>query len=105
MPLLGALLVSLFGQLAGFFATYVTKKAANVAAFVTLSLALTAALWTALLALIAGVSWPSLPGVATGLYLANAGAFAGLVSTVIATEVSITAYRYNLEAAKIVAVS
>jgi len=103
MPLLGALLSTLFGGLAAWLAAYVGKKAAITIAYAAVGLSLTAALWVALLALAASVSWPSVPGLSTGLWLANSGAFAGLVATVIATEVAVSAYRYNMQAARVAA--
>lgn len=103
MPLLGALVSTLFGGLASWLALYVSKKAAITLAYATVSLSLAAALWGALLALASTVSWPALPGVQTGLYLANASAFSGLVATIITTEVAISAYRYNKDAARVAA--
>lgn len=105
MPLLGALLVNLFGGLASFLAQYITKKAANVTAYIAVSLTLVAALWAALLGVVSAVAIPSLPGVQTGLWLANAGALSGLVAVIITTEVTITAFRYQREAAKVAALA
>jgi len=105
MPLLGGLIATLFGGLAAWLAAYVGKKAAVTVAFAAVVLAMTAALWVALLGLAAAVSWPSIPGLQIGLWLANADAFSGLVATVIGTEVTISAYRYNVEAARVAAVS
>lgn len=105
MPLLFAGIGTLFGGLAAWLAAYVGKKAAITIAYATVSLGLTAALWLALLALVSAVSWPSLPGVQTGLWLANSGAFAGLVAVIVATELAISAYRYQRDAAKMMALS
>lgn len=105
MPIFFAGLATLFGGLASWLAAYVGKKAAITLAYATISLGLVAALWAALLAIVSAVAWPSLPGVQTGLWLANAGAFSGLVSVIVATELSISAYRYQRDSARIMATS
>lgn len=57
LPWLGGVLGSFFSALFSFFATYVTKRLALVAAAVVLLISLTAAFWAALEGLVSGLSF------------------------------------------------
>lgn len=105
MPLLGSLLVSLFGGLASFFAQWLTKKAAMVAAGLTTFGALNLALFAAFSAAINAVQ-SSMPGgasIATGVWLAIPDNGALCFATAIACDGAVALYRWNVGALKLAA--
>jgi hypothetical protein len=99
MPLLGALLVNLFGAIASFFGLWLTKKAAIVTAALAVFAALTVGLMAALAAAItAALELEALPdAVIFGMSYFMPGNFPGLFSAVIAAEVAIALYRWNVK--------
>lgn len=98
MPILGSLLVSLFGGLATFLAQWMAKKAAFAVAAIATFGALTIALYGGLAALIAGllVAFPGgIPG--TFLWLAVPDSAPVAVASCIAADTAIALYTWNSE--------
>lgn len=98
MPLLGALLTSLFVGLAEFFAKWVTRKVAAAAAGIAVFAALSTAVYLLLAGLVATivVSLPGSAAIATGIWIAlpdNAGA---CVSAALTADAAIAVYRMNV---------
>ncbi len=99
MPLLAGLLVSMFSGLAGFLATWLTKKIAIAAAAILTFGALTLGMGLAMKALIAGasVAFPSLGAVAMSLvWVALPDNAAWVVATTISADTVIALYRWNV---------
>ena len=105
MPLLGGLLVSLFAGIAGFFAQWLTKKIAFVAA----SLVVFAALLVAFMALLSAVwaalsaAFPANSYVLMGFWMVVPDNFAACTSALITGYLARAAYDYNVSALKIAA--
>jgi len=99
MPLLGALLVNLFSSLASFFALFLTKKAAFIAASVTAAMSLLAALAGALSALAAGLvlSAPGDSWFLTGLYFGVPSNAAICLSVALTADAAGMVYRLGQE--------
>jgi len=105
MPLLAQLMASLFGSLAGFFATWVTKKAAlgaaAVSVFAILTLALMAAIATAINTALHVFSVPHWFAVGFNLFMPPS--FVAGVAAIIAAHAAVALYRWNVENLKILA--
>lgn len=103
MPMFAGLFAALFSSLAGFFATYVTKKIAFAAAAITtfalLTAGMTAIIATSVTALLALPTLPS--AVAFGMRLFMPANLPVIVSTVIAGDAAIALYRWNVENLKL----
>jgi hypothetical protein len=98
MPLLGALLVSLFAGLAEFFAKFLTRKVAVAGAAITLFLGLTTALFVGIGAMISALA-VAIPGdtmFATGLWLAIPDNGPGVFAACVAADALIAVYRINV---------
>ena len=104
MPLIGTLLVSLFGQMAGFMALYVGRKIAVAAAAV----ACLALLYTAVLVCFHEIVTPLLAALFTTAYGAALGlAFPPIAGTCLSawtlSEACLAAFRLNTESLKLAA--
>lgn len=105
MPLLGALLVSLFSGIAAFFAQWLTKKIAFVAAALTAFaallfsfLAIISALWASLSA-----AFPANSYVLMGFWMVVPANFAPCLAALITAKLARAAYDYNVGALKLAA--
>lgn len=98
MPVIGALLVTLFAGLAEFFAKYVTRKVAVVGAGITLFLTMTTALWVGLGAAITGlaVALPSNSALLTGMWIAIPDNAPAVVAACLSADAVIAVYRMNV---------
>jgi len=98
MPLLGALLVTLFVGLAEFFAKWITRKIAVVAAGIAVFLSITTALYFALSLLVAGivVVFPMSAAVATGVWMMVPDNGPAVIAACIAGDAAIAVYRMNV---------
>lgn len=98
MPALGALIASLFGSLAAFFAKWFAARTAvavaGVTVFATLTLAFTAAIGTA----ISAVAWSGTlpPAVVLGFSFFMPDNFPLCVSTIFAADIAAALYRWNV---------
>lgn len=102
MPLLGSLLVSLFGSVAVFLAKFVGVRVAGMAAAFATFTALTAAVYVAAGVLAATVA-ASFPGIVmTGVWLFVPDNAPLCVSAMLATDVMVALYRWNLGGLRLV---
>jgi len=95
MPILGSLLVTLFGGLATFFVRFLAVRAAAVTAAIATFVALTAALYGSALALQAGleVAFPSI--VLTGVWLFVPDNAVACLAACIGCDTACALYRWN----------
>lgn len=98
MSVLANLLAGLFYGLVGFFAKWVSKKAAVAGAAVTVFTSLTVALYAALSAGLTGLAQtlPSYPGMELAVYVAAPAILPVAVSAVLAAEAAAALYRINV---------
>lgn len=101
---MGAMIATLFGSLAGFFATWVTKKTAlglaAVTVFATLTVALMAVLTTAISAALTVSALPQ--WVLFGFAYFMPSNLPACVSAVISAQVAASIYRWNVENLRLV---
>src|SRR5262245_47312600 len=104
MPVLAALLSGILGNIAGFFATFVTKKVALGASALVMFASLTVIVMFAIATAINVVlALPSLPHwVAVGFSLFMPTNFVGCVSALIGGHIAVATYRYHVETLRIV---
>lgn len=104
MPILGGLLVTLFGGIAGFFAQYFGKKATVGLALVATLATITGALLLAMRAMIAAIA-PVLGdgNFAVGVGIAIPPNFTACVSAIVSTWTACTLYSWKREALKLFA--
>lgn len=103
MPLLGSLIVSVFGGLAAFLVRFLAVRAAAVAAAVGTFAALTGAIYASAAALVAGIAATFPAIVLTGVWLFvpdNAGV---CLAAVIACDTACALYRWNTGTLKLAA--
>lgn len=103
MPILGSLLVSLFGGLAGFFVKFLGVRAAAVAAALTTFGTLTVALYAAVAAVAAGLQTTFPAIVLTGVWLFVPDNATACVAACIACDSLCALYRWNTGTLKIAA--
>ena len=98
MPILGSLLTTLFVGIAEFFAKFITRRIAVIAAGIAVMGTLTTALYVGLAALVAGLSFvlPSYPGVMTGIWMFTPDNAPLCVSIALATDAAVAVYRLNV---------
>lgn len=98
MPLLAALITSLFVAIAEFFAKFITRKVAAVAAGFTIMATITTALYVGLGVLVTSIAWafPTHPALATGIWIMIPDNAAACIAAAIAADVSIAVYRLNV---------
>lgn len=98
MPLLGALITSLFVGIAEFFAKWVTRKVAVIAAGIAVFATLTATLYLALAVLVAGIvaTLPASNALAIGIWLAVPDNGPAVVAACLAADAAIAIYRMNM---------
>jgi len=98
MPLLAGFLGGLFAGIAEFFAKWLAKKTAIVAAAISTFAVLTGVLFAAGSALVAGLDLaaPSVPGLTTALWIAVPDNFAVCMSICISTDTACALYRWNV---------
>lgn len=98
MPALGALVASLFGQLAAFFAKWMAARTAvalaAVAVFATLTLGFTAAIGTAITAIAWSGTLP--PAFILGFSFFTPGNLPACISAIIAADIAAGLYRWNV---------
>ena len=99
MPVFAALVASLFGSLASFFAAWVTKKTALGLAAVTVFGLLTVALMALIATSVnAALSMDALPaGVVTGFAMFMPDNFTACMSSIIAAKIAVALYRWNVK--------
>lgn len=99
MPLVGGLLVTLFGALAEFFMRWFGKKVAFAAAAVATFTALTVAMWAAITAALIGVSvsFPGGSAVTTGVWLMVPDNAPACLSAIFAIDSASYLYRWNVK--------
>ena len=104
MPLLGALMVSLFSGIAGFFATWVTKKVAMAAAVVVVFATLWVAFVTAINVIWASLTatFPANSAVIMGFWMVVPSNFVPGVSALITAHLAAVAFSYNKETLRLV---
>lgn len=99
MPLLGYLLIGIFGNLAQFLVSFVGKKLAiglsAVAALTTLMVGMYAALSLVLNSIVAQV--PNLPGAAIGIWVAVPDNLPACFSAILATDTTIALFRWSVK--------
>lgn len=97
MPILAALLVSMFGGLLRVFVQYMGMRSAVVAAFLLGSSALAAAMYGAGAALIASLvsTFPDYPGVALGVWLFVPNIAPAAVAACLAADALVAAYSFT----------
>lgn len=103
MPILGSLLVSMFGGLVGFFTQWLTKKVAigvaAVATFTALTLTLWSAIGAAMMTVVAVV--PSDSALLIGLWVAWPDNAHTCIAATIAADTAIALYKWNTESLRI----
>lgn len=99
MPMLAALMVSIFNGLINFFVTYFSKKVAiglaAVAIFFTLTVSLFTVMTTAFSALV--YQFPADSSLAMGLWVAVPPNFLACLSAAVACDTAVALYRWNVE--------
>lgn len=105
MPILGALLVNLFGGLSAFLASFLTARASVVVAAVAASVVILATLTTAITAALAALSatLPAHPAVLTGLYFSIPDNGPAVMAFCLLVDGSIAVYRLAMDKVRIVA--
>lgn len=105
MPLFASLFAGLFGSLAAFFGTWVTKKVAfgvaAVAVFGTLTVTFLAVIAGAIATALAVSSLPAMVSWAIWYFLPSS--LPACAAAVLAADVSLAIYRWNIENLKILA--
>lgn len=96
MPLLGGLLVTLFGSLATWLAGFLPLRIAIAAAGIAAFGALTVALFTAMSALAAGIAGTFPTIVMTGVWFMVPDNTAPCLSAIIACDTAVAIYRWNV---------
>lgn len=99
MPLLGGLMVSLFGGLASFLASVIGMRAAVLLAGITASLGMLATLTAAITAALAGLvaAMPTESGFLTGLYFAVPDNGPAVIAFVLMVDGSLAVYRLGMD--------
>lgn len=103
MPLLGALLVNLFGALSSFLALYFAKRVAVVAAAIAAAGTLLAALTAGITGAIGGIAsaLPAHSMLLTGFYLAIPSNGPAVLAFVLLVDSSIAVYRLAMDHVRI----
>jgi Family of unknown function (DUF5455) len=99
MPLLAGLLSALFVGIAEFFAKWITRKVAVIAAGIAVYAAITGALFIGLAALVNGfvMAFPAGSAVATGVWLMIPDNGPLMVSACLAADAAVAVYRMNVQ--------
>lgn len=107
MPILGALLVSLFAGIAEFLVKFLSKKLAISLAAVTVLGTLTVGMFAALSVVFGGAvgAFPDYPGIATAVWVATPPAVSASISAVIGVDAAVAIYKWNVENLRLVSQS